>query len=116
MKIAFLSLGKMGGAIALHLAKSGEDLTVWNRTAARAEAVTREGAKPAKTAAEAAAGADVVFTMPIDDASLEEILTKGGLLAGLHKGAIHVSLSTLSVALCAWRSAAAGTSRGVYHS
>lgn len=99
MKIAFLSLGKMGGAIALHLAKSGEDLTVWNRTAARAEAVTREGAKPAKTAAEAAAGADVVFTMPIDDASLEEILTKGGLLAGLHKGAIHVSLSTLSVAL-----------------
>lgn len=99
MKIAFLALGKMGGAIARHLVKGGEDLTVWNRTAARAEALVREGAKPAKTAAEAVAGADVVFTMPIDDASLEEILNKDGVLEALRKGAIHVSLSTLSVAL-----------------
>ncbi len=98
MKIAFLALGKMGTMIARHLA-NGEDLTVWNRTAARAEALTSEGAKAAKTAAQAVAGADVVFTMPMDDAALEEILDKGGLLAGLNKGAIHVSLSTLSVAL-----------------
>ena len=99
MKTAFLAVGKMGGAIARHLVKGGEDLTVWNRTPARAEALAREGARSAKTAAEAVAGADVVFTMPMDDASLEEILNKDGVLDALHKGAIHVSLSTLSVAL-----------------
>lgn len=99
MKTAFLAVGKMGGAIARHLVKGGEDLTVWNRTPARAEALAHEGARSAKTAAEAVAGADVVFTMPMDDASLEEILNKDGVLDALRKGAIHVSLSTLSVAL-----------------
>jgi len=51
-----LGLGKMGGAIARHLVKGGEELTVWNRTAERAEALGREGAKVAPSAAEAAAG------------------------------------------------------------
>jgi 3-hydroxyisobutyrate dehydrogenase-like beta-hydroxyacid dehydrogenase len=101
MKIAFLGLGKMGGSIARHLAKAGEDITLWNRTQARAEAIERESAgnstKTAKTAAEAVAEADVVFTMPMDDASLEEILYQDGVLDRLRKGSIHVSLSTLSV-------------------
>lgn len=99
MKIAFLGLGKMGSAIARQLIRNGEKLTVWNRTAARAEALGREGAQVAKTAAEAAAGADVVFTMLIDDPALEEVLYQGKVLEGLSKGAIHASLSTLSVAL-----------------
>jgi 3-hydroxyisobutyrate dehydrogenase-like beta-hydroxyacid dehydrogenase len=88
----------MGGAIARHLAKSGEELTVWNRTASRAESLKNDGAKAAKSAAEAVAGADVVFTMLMDDAALEEMLVKGKVLESLGKGAIHVSLSTLSVA------------------
>ena len=99
MKIAFLALGKMGTAIARHLAKAGEDLTVWNRTPARAEALTSEGAKVAKTAREAVTGAEVVFTMPMDDASMEAILHEDGVLDALARGTIHVSLSTLSVAL-----------------
>jgi 3-hydroxyisobutyrate dehydrogenase-like beta-hydroxyacid dehydrogenase len=99
MRIAFLGLGKMGGAIARHLAKSGEELTVWNRTASRAESLRSDGAKVAKSAAEAVAGAEVVFTMVIDDPALEEILYKGKVLESLGKGAIHVSLSTLSVAV-----------------
>jgi 3-hydroxyisobutyrate dehydrogenase-like beta-hydroxyacid dehydrogenase len=104
MKIAFLGLGKMGGAVARHLVTGGEELTVWNRTAASAEALGREGARVAKSAAEAVAGADVVFTMLIDDAALEEVLygtgvPGGGVLENLGKGAIHVSLSTISVAL-----------------
>jgi 3-hydroxyisobutyrate dehydrogenase-like beta-hydroxyacid dehydrogenase len=99
MKIAFLGLGKMGGAIARHLVKGGEDLTVWNRTAAHVEALGREGAKVAKTSAEAVTGADVVFTMVIDDPALQDVLHQGGVLEGLRNGAIHVSLSTLSVAL-----------------
>ena len=99
MKVAFLGVGKMGGAIARHLVKSGEDVTVWNRTPARAEALAHEGAKRAKTAAEAVAGADVVFTMPMDDVSLEQMLYHDGALESLRRGAIHVSLSTLSVAM-----------------
>jgi 3-hydroxyisobutyrate dehydrogenase-like beta-hydroxyacid dehydrogenase len=99
MKIAFLGLGKMGSAIARLLMKNGEELTVWNRTPSRAEPLKSDGAKVAKTPAEAAAGAEVVFTMPMDDAALEEMLDKGKVLESLGKGAIHVSLSTLSVAL-----------------
>jgi 3-hydroxyisobutyrate dehydrogenase-like beta-hydroxyacid dehydrogenase len=99
MKIAFLGLGKMGGAIARHLLKGRDELTVWNRTAASAEPFGREGARIAKSAAEAVAGADVVFTMPIDDPAVEAVLYKGGVLESLGRGAIHVSLSTLSVAL-----------------
>jgi 3-hydroxyisobutyrate dehydrogenase-like beta-hydroxyacid dehydrogenase len=89
----------MGSAIARLLAKAGEDLTVWNRSAGRAEALRGDGAKVASTAGEAAAGADVVFTMLMDDASLEEVLYGGKVLESLGKGAIHVSMSTLSVAL-----------------
>jgi 3-hydroxyisobutyrate dehydrogenase-like beta-hydroxyacid dehydrogenase len=99
MKIAFLGLGKMGGAVAGHLLKGGEELMVWNRTAASAEALGRVGARVAKSAAEAVAGADVVLTMLIDDAALEDVLYRGGVLESLGKGAIHVSLSTISVGL-----------------
>jgi 3-hydroxyisobutyrate dehydrogenase-like beta-hydroxyacid dehydrogenase len=99
MKIAFLGLGKMGSAIARHLLKSGESLTVWNRTRSHAEALAGEGAQVASTPAEAVQKAEIVFTVVMDDAALEEILYKGNLLETLPKGAVHVALSTLSVAL-----------------
>jgi len=98
MKLAFLGLGKMGAAIARLLAKAGEDLTVWNRSAPRAEALRSEGANVAGTAAEAVAGAAVVFTMLIDDASLDDVLHAGNVLESMDKGSIHVAMSTLSVA------------------
>ena len=99
MKIAFLGLGKMGGAIARLLLNNGEDLTVWNRTPSRAEPLRNEGARVAPSASEAVAGCDVVFTMPMDDPALESLLNDGKLLDSLKTGAIHVSLSTLSVDL-----------------
>lgn len=99
MKIAFLGLGKMGSAIARNLLKSDADLIVWNRTPSYAEALKSEGANIASTPAEAASQADVVFTMLLDDASMETVLFSGGVLDRLGKGATHVSLSTLSVAL-----------------
>jgi len=99
MRISFLGLGKMGTPIVRHLLKSGDHVTVWNRTASHAEALAREGAHAAKTPAEAVAGCDVVFTMVMDDAALEDVLYAGHLLDSLAKGAIHVSLSTVSVAL-----------------
>ena len=99
MKIAFLGLGQMGAAIARHLLKSGEKLTVWNRTRSHAEALTREGASVASTPAEAVKDAEIVFTMLMDDRALEEVLQQGGVFERLPKGAIHVAMSTLSVAL-----------------
>lgn len=97
MKIAFLSLGKMGSAIARLLLKSGEDVTVWNRTLSHAEPLKADGAKVANTPAEAVLGAEVVFSMPIDDHALEGILYEGKVLDSIEKGAVHVSLSTISV-------------------
>jgi 3-hydroxyisobutyrate dehydrogenase-like beta-hydroxyacid dehydrogenase len=99
MKIAFLGLGQMGTAIARHLLKSGAGLTVWNRTRSHAEALAGDGAHVASTPAEAVKDAEVVFTMVMDDAAFEDVLHKGKVLDNLPKGAIHVVLSTLSVAL-----------------
>jgi 3-hydroxyisobutyrate dehydrogenase-like beta-hydroxyacid dehydrogenase len=99
MKIAFLGLGKMGTAIARLLLKSGEDLTVWNRTTSHAEALESDGGKVALRPAEAVAGCEVVFTMLMDDPALEAVLYEGNVLDSMAKDAIHVSLSTVSVAL-----------------
>lgn len=99
MKLAFLGLGKMGSAVARLLVQHGADLAVWNRTASHAEALASEGANVARTAAEAVSGADVIFTMVMDDPALESLLYEQKVLDAISKGAIHVSLSTLSVAL-----------------
>ncbi len=88
----------MGGAIARLLVKGGEDVTVWNRTPSRAEALSQAGAKVSDTATDAVAGADVVFTMLMDDASLDAVLFADKAIERLGKGAIHVAMSTLSVA------------------
>lgn len=99
MRIAFLGLGQMGGAVAGLLLKRGYDLTVWNRTASAAEALAKEGATVAATPALAVADAEVVFTMVHDDAALESILFEQGALAAIAAGATHISLSTVSPAL-----------------
>ena len=99
MKIAFLGLGKMGTAIARLILTHEKHLTVWNRTASHAEPLAREGAAVAPSPAEAVAEAEVVFSMVMDDGALEDVFYQGGVLNRLPKGAIHVSLSTLSVAL-----------------
>ncbi len=111
MKIAFLGLGRMGSAIAGLLVKGGEDVTVWNRTASRGEALGREGAKVAGTAAEAVAGSEIVFTMLMDDAAVEDVLYRDGVLERMREGAIHVAMSTLSVA-CSKKVTEAHAQRG----
>jgi 3-hydroxyisobutyrate dehydrogenase-like beta-hydroxyacid dehydrogenase len=100
MKIGFLGLGKMGTPMALRLIAAGHELSVWNRTEARTEPLIREGAIAAATPAEAELGADVVITMLFDDAAHEEVLFgANGLLDALSPGALHISCSTISVAL-----------------
>lgn len=97
MDIGFIGLGNMGEPIAANLIKAGHQVTVWNRTASKAEPLVKQGAKQAKLISDAAKH-DVVFTMISDDHALEEIL-EGGLLATLPKGGVHISLSTISVAM-----------------
>jgi 3-hydroxyisobutyrate dehydrogenase-like beta-hydroxyacid dehydrogenase len=99
MQIAFLGLGKMGIAIARHLLKAGHDLTVWNRTASHAEPLRELGASLAATPLEAVAHAEVVFTMVMDDPALESVILDSGAIKAMQPGSIHVSLSTISVAL-----------------
>ena len=99
MRIAFLGLGMMGSAIARLLVGRGYSLTVWNRTASAAEPLTQLGATPAATAADAVTDAEAVFTMLHDDHALESVLFNRGVLEALPRGAVHVSMSTISVAL-----------------
>lgn len=100
MKVGFIGLGNMGSAIARNLIKAGHDLTVYNRTRSRAEAFASLGARIAETPAEAAADAEALITMLADDAALEGvILSPGNAIEALPAGAVHISMSTISVAL-----------------
>jgi 3-hydroxyisobutyrate dehydrogenase-like beta-hydroxyacid dehydrogenase len=73
---------------------------VWNRTAARAQPLTERGANAAASVHDAVAGADVVLTMLADDTAVKSVVEgNSGLLARMPRGAVHASLSTISVAL-----------------
>ena len=100
MKIGFLGMGQMGTLMALRLIGAGHELAVWNRTEGKTKPLLREGAIAAATPAEAELGADAVFTMLFDDAANEEVLFgPNGLVDALSPGALHISCSTISVAL-----------------
>jgi 3-hydroxyisobutyrate dehydrogenase-like beta-hydroxyacid dehydrogenase len=100
MNIAFIGLGNMGSAMATNLLKAGHTLSVYNRTRSRADELKTLGARVASTPGEAAAGAEVAITMLADDHALESVVFgKGSLLDSLPPNAIHVSMSTISVAL-----------------
>jgi 3-hydroxyisobutyrate dehydrogenase-like beta-hydroxyacid dehydrogenase len=99
MKVGFIGLGNMGSAMASSLLKAGHELTVHNRTAAKAQPLVEHGAKYAAQIADACHG-DAVITMLADDAALAStVFGNGGVLQSLPKGAIHISSSTTSVAL-----------------
>lgn len=99
MKIAFLGLGQMGSAIAANLLSAGHALRVWNRSPEKAGPLVAQGAALAATPRQAVEGVDVAFTMVADDAALMNIVEgTDGILAGLPRGAIHVSQSTIAVA------------------
>jgi 3-hydroxyisobutyrate dehydrogenase-like beta-hydroxyacid dehydrogenase len=99
MKVGFIGLGAMGRGMARNLLKAGHEVTVYNRTRARAEELAREGARVAASPAETAVG-EVVITMVADDRALEDVLFgSGDLLAKLRPEQIHVSMSTISVEL-----------------
>lgn len=96
-KLAFLGLGMMGSGMATCLVKAGHEVTVWNRSLQKAEALAQTGAAVAITPKEAALGADGVFSMVADDgASTHCWLSKDGALQSLKEGAFLVECSTIS--------------------
>jgi len=100
MKIAFLGLGNMGFAMARNLLHAGHDVTVWNRTLSKADGLRADNAKVADSIAKASRGADFAITMMADDHAVSSAaLDSGGVLESLASGAIHISMSTISVAL-----------------
>lgn len=100
MKIAFLGLGNMGSHMAGHLLRAGHDVTVWNRTLSKADALRAQGAKVGLSTAEAVKDAEAVITMLADDHAVESaVLHSGGVLDNLPRGAMHISMSTISVVL-----------------
>jgi 3-hydroxyisobutyrate dehydrogenase len=98
-KVAFVGLGVMGYPMAGHLqAKGGHDVTVFNRTGAKAEKwVAQHGGKSAPTPKDAASGQDFVMACVGNDNDLREVmLGKDGVFAGANKGAVVVDHTTAS--------------------
>lgn len=99
-KVAFIGTGIMGAPIAGHILDAGYPLTVYNRTQAKAQPLVERGATLAATPAEAAAGADVIFTMVGYPEDVEELyLASDGLLTASKPGAILIDLTTSSPSL-----------------
>jgi 3-hydroxyisobutyrate dehydrogenase-like beta-hydroxyacid dehydrogenase len=98
MKAGFIGLGRMGQAMAARLLAAGHELAVYNRTAARRDALIAQGARPADSVAQAARYSGLVLSMLADDAALTAV-TQGadGLIATLPAGGIHVAMGTHAV-------------------
>ncbi len=97
-KAAFIGLGVMGYPMAGHLTKAGHDVTVYNRTTAKAEAWAKEhGGSHASTPAKAADGCDLVFACVGNDNDLRSVVYgEDGILAGMKEGAIFMDHTTAS--------------------
>ncbi len=99
MKIGFVGAGKMGSGMARNLLRAGHEVTVYNRTRAKAEALQHDGARVVDSPAETAIDAEAVFTIVSDDQAVAAaVLGEDGIASTLRKGAAHISSSTISVA------------------
>src|ERR1700683_4834533 len=97
MKLAFFGAGNMGLPIARNLLRAGHSLTIYNRTRERAEPLRQDGAALADSPADAARDAEVIGTMLADDPAVEQAVQS--FVGTLAPGAIHIGMTTASVAL-----------------
>ena len=96
MKIGFIGLGNLGTPIAENLLQKGHVLTVYNRTAAKAQPLLEKGATIAASVKELATKSDVVFSIVSDDTALNQLtLGSEGIAENLKAGGIHISMSTI---------------------
>jgi len=98
MNVGFLGLGSMGSAMAANILRAGNALTVWNRSAGKADDLASAGATVASTPSNLA-GCDAVFAMLANDDATRETIVGSGLLAALSKDAIIVNCGTISIEL-----------------
>jgi len=99
MNVGFIGLGNMGTGMAANLLRAGHHVTVYNRTPGRVRPLVEEGAHPAARVRDTCGG-DAVITMLADDAAVESVVFgHEGVIDVLRDGAVHVSMSTISVAL-----------------
>jgi 3-hydroxyisobutyrate dehydrogenase-like beta-hydroxyacid dehydrogenase len=114
MTVGFIGLGAMGQRMAGRLLDAGHDLVVWNRTPAKATALTDRGARLAANPAEAAAAADATITMVADPAALEAVVGGAdGIAAGIAGSATVIEMSTVGPAAIAGLAAALPDGVGV---
>src|SRR5882672_1659186 len=99
MKLGFIGLGHMGAAMAANLLRAGHDVTVFNRSPGKGSSLIQQGAHEAANVAEACSAAVVITMLADDDAATGIVLGHGGLADHLPRGAIHLSMSTISPAL-----------------
>ena len=99
MKIGFIGLGRMGAAMAANLVRAGHDVTVFNRSPGKSAALVELGARAVTHLAEACTRHAVLTMLANDEAASDITLGEGGIVSHLPKGAIHVSMSTISVEL-----------------
>jgi 3-hydroxyisobutyrate dehydrogenase-like beta-hydroxyacid dehydrogenase len=114
MKIALLGTGLMGAPMARRLCAAGFELTVWNRTRSKAEALEGAGARVADSAAEAVREADAAITMLEHGDAVDDLLLRQGVVGALRAGALLVDMSSIRPAQ-ARAHAAALAARGVAH-
>jgi 2-hydroxy-3-oxopropionate reductase len=95
-QIAFLGTGLMGAPMVRSLLKAGFPVTVWNRDPSKAAPLVDEGASHAATAAEAASGADTVFTMLTNGSAVADVLFDKGVAEAMTKGSIVVDCSSIA--------------------
>ena len=101
MKLGFIGLGRMGTAMARNLLKAGHEVTVYNRTPDKARALAAQGARVATRVADACRGAAVISMLANDEAVHSVVFEAGGVLESAGRGALHISMSTISVGLSA---------------
>ena len=98
--VGLIGLGLMGRPMAANLLKAGHELTVWNRTASRADELVAQGAKRASTPREVAAASEVILTIVSDPPALESVLWgENGVYSGLRRGSVMIESSTVSPGL-----------------
>jgi len=96
MKIGIAGVGRMGAAMVLRLIEVGHELTIWNRSPAKAKPLTEAGAKTAATPKELASGVEVVVTILTDAAAIDAVYDgPSGLLAGEVAGKLVIDMSTV---------------------
>jgi len=89
----------MGAGMAANLLNAGHDVTVYNRTRTKVESLVAQGAKAAASVSDACRGDAIMTMLANDDALKGVVFSDGGIIDSLSAGAIHISSSTISVAL-----------------